>query len=244
MGQFGVFDIKFSLCYKFLSKSEKEFSYNSMKIFAVIGYSNSGKTHLIKQLIPELKRRGHSVAVIKHCAHGFTFDTEGKDSWKYIDSGSDAVSMLSPDRLAVLSKNTSKLTPRTIASQYLKNIDIILVEGGREDKTLKKIEVLQKGISEKVDCPLEELIAVVSDIEVAVDRPVYHPDQVKQIADFLESHVEDRLSRVALDIDGASVPMNPFVQKIIENTVLGMITSLEGIKENPERITLYLKRKE
>jgi len=215
-----------------------------MKIFAITGNSNSGKTHLIKRLIPELKSRGYSVAVIKHCAHGFALDTEGKDSWKYIEAGSDAVSMLSPERLAVLSKNALGLTPKAIASQYLKNIDIILVEGGREDRNLKKIEVLRKGVSEKVEAPLEELMAVVSDFEVTVDKPVYKPDHVKEIVDFLEECIEPRKSRVILNIDGASVPMNAFVQKIFENTVLGMITSLEGIKKNPESITLSLIRKE
>jgi molybdopterin-guanine dinucleotide biosynthesis protein B len=215
-----------------------------MKIFAITGYSDSGKTRLIRQLITELKRRGYSVAVIKHCAHGFALDTEGKDSWKYIEAGSDAVSMLSPERMAVLIKNTSELTLKTIASQYLKNIDIILVEGGREDRNLKKIEVLRKGVSEKVEAPLEEIIAVVSDFEVTVDKPVYNPDQVKEIADFLEEYVEPRKPRVILDIDGVSISMNTFVQRIFENTLLGMITSLEGIKKNPESITLSLMRKE
>ena len=215
-----------------------------MKIFAITGNSNSGKTRLIRQLIPELKRRGYSVAVIKHCAHSFTLEKEGKDSWKYIESGSDAVSMLSPERLAVLRKTTSRLTPAIVASQYFRNIDIILVEGGREDRNLKKIEVLRKGVSEKVEAPLEELMAVVSDFEVTVDKPVYNPDQVKEIADFLEGCVGPRKPRVILDIDGASVPMNAFVQKIFENTFLGMITSLEGIKKNPEHITLSLIRKE
>ena len=49
---------------------------------------------------------------------------------------------------------------------------------------------------------------------------------------------------VILDIDGTSVPLNAFVQKIIKNTVLGLVTSLEGIKENPQRLTLTVKRRE
>jgi molybdopterin-guanine dinucleotide biosynthesis protein B len=46
--------------------------------------------------------------------------------------------------------------------------------------------------------------------------------------------------QIHLKIDDVSVPMNPFVQKILGNTLLGMIGSLEGIPENPERITLTL----
>jgi len=50
--------------------------------------------------------------------------------------------------------------------------------------------------------------------------------------------------RVFLDVDGASVPLNAFAQKIFENTVLGMVASLRGVKKNPYRITLNIVRKE
>jgi hypothetical protein len=37
--------------------------------------------------------------------------------------------------------------------------------------------------------------------------------------------------------------MNPFVQKIFSNTLLGLISSLEGIPDDPERITISLQKK-
>ncbi len=49
---------------------------------------------------------------------------------------------------------------------------------------------------------------------------------------------------VVLDIDGTSIPLNNFVQKIITNIVVGVVTSLDGIKENPQHITLTVIRKE
>jgi len=49
---------------------------------------------------------------------------------------------------------------------------------------------------------------------------------------------------IVLDIDGTSVPLNAFVQKIIKNMVFGIVTSLEGIKENPQRITLTVIRRD
>lgn len=215
-----------------------------MKIFSIVGNSNSGKTRLLRQLIPELKRRGHSVAVIKHCAHGFTFDPEGKDSWQFMEAGSDGVAMISQDGLAILQRKMDKNDFHKIAAEYFKGVDYILVEGGRKDRNIKKIEVLQEGIAEKVGCSLDELVAVVSDVDVSIDRPVFHHDQISEIADFLEEGFEYRESRVALDIDGISVPMNAFVQKIFENTILGLITSLEGVKENPQLIALSVTRKE
>jgi molybdopterin-guanine dinucleotide biosynthesis protein B len=48
---------------------------------------------------------------------------------------------------------------------------------------------------------------------------------------------------IHLEIDDVSVPLNPFVQKVITNSLLGMIHSLEGIPEDPECITLSLTKK-
>jgi len=173
---------------KKLHMSEKENSDPNapMKICAIVGYSKSGKTRLIRKLIQELKRRGHSVAVIKHCAGGFTFDLEGKDSWQFMETESNGVALISPGQLAVLKRKVEKVDFHRVAEEYFRDVDIVLVEGGRRERGLKKIEVLRRGVSEKVECSLEELIAVVSDVKVAVNKPVCHPDQIGEIADIME----------------------------------------------------------
>ena len=173
---------------KKLPMSEKENSDTNtpMKICAIVGHSKSGKTRLIRKLIPELKRRGHSVAVIKHCAGGFTIDLEGKDSWQFMEAESNGVALISPDQLAVLKRNVDKVDFCSVAEEYFRDVDIVLVEGGRRERGLKKIEVLRKGVAEKMECSPEELIAVVSDVKVAVNKPVCHPDQVGEIADIME----------------------------------------------------------
>ncbi len=214
-----------------------------MNIVAVVGNSNSGKTRLIEKLIPELKQRGYSVAVVKHCSKGFTLSPEGKDSWKFGEAGSDGVSMIGPDRLTLIRKDTSNPFPSAVAAEYFKDADIVLVEGGRREKRLEKIQVLRKGVAEEVDCPVAELLAVVSDMEVTLDKPVYHPDQVSKIADVVEARIEKQSAQVSLSIDGSPVRLNEFVQRIVANTLLGLIGSLDKIKKNPERITLSLLKK-
>lgn len=213
---------------------------NIMKIYAFVGNSDTGKTHLITQLVPELKQRGYSVAVIKHCAHGFELDTDGKDSSSFIEAGADAVAMASPERLAILSHNKDQSNPENIAVKHFAMPDIVLVEGFKRDKTIKKIEVLKKGISEKIESLPEELFAVVSDFDVDTDKPVFLPDQIDQIADTIQGSLIKRKSSISLHVDGDSIPMNDFVQKIFTNTILGMVGSLEGITEDPERITVSL----
>jgi len=215
-----------------------------MKIFAFVGISDSGKTHLMRKLIGEIKRREYNVSVIKHCAHGFDLEEQGKDTAQFMEAGSDSVCMYSPDGRLVFQQKKTELDVEKISREYLKCSDIILVEGASANKKLKKIEVLRKGFSEKILCSPEELIAVVSDFDTGKDIPVFHPDDIEKIADFLEDYPHEKEPQFRLDIDDVSIPMNPFVQKIFTNTLMGMIRSLEGIPEDPECITLSLSRKE
>jgi len=214
-----------------------------MKIFAFVGVSDSGKTQLMRKLVGELKSRGYTVSVIKHCAHGFELEEQGKDTAQFMEAGSDSVCMYSPDGMAVFQQKKTDLDVEKISREHLKCSDFILVEGATPDKKLKKIEVLRKGFSEKISCSPEELIAVVSDFESGKDIPVFHPEDIKKIADFLENYPDEKEPSIWLDIDDVSIPMNPFVQKIFSNTLIGMISSLEGIPEDPECITLSLSRK-
>jgi molybdopterin-guanine dinucleotide biosynthesis protein B len=197
----------------------------------------------MRKLINELKSRGYTVSVIKHCAHGFDLEEQGKDTAQFMEAGSDSVIMYSPDGMAVFQQKKTGLDVKKISREYLKCSDIILVEGAKSDKELKKIEVLRKGYSEKISSSPEELIAVVSDFDPGKDIPAFHPEDVEKIADFLENYPDDKEPEVWLDIDDVSIPMNPFVQKIFSNTLMGIIRSLEGIPEDPECITLSLSRK-
>jgi molybdopterin-guanine dinucleotide biosynthesis protein B len=161
-----------------------------------------------------------------------------------MEAGSNGVAMISPNQLAVLKRKVDNVGFCAVAAEYFRDVDIILVEGGKRERGLKKIEVLRRGVAEKVECSPEELIAVVSDVKVAVNKPVCNPDQIGEIADIMEGCFEYKEPRVVLNIDGTSVLLNAFVQKIIENIVLGMVTSLERVKENPQRITLSITRTE
>ena len=50
------------------------------------------------------------------------------------------------------------------------------------------------------------------------------------------------MPEVKLEIDGRDIPLNPFVRTFIENTVLGMVTSLTGIDSEPKKIVLSIER--
>jgi molybdopterin-guanine dinucleotide biosynthesis protein MobB len=113
-----------------------------MKVVGISGPSGIGKTTLIRRLIPELRRRKLKVAVIKHCPHGFDLEPEGKDTWRFAQAGAEGVAMLSRDRLAVAYRGRSGQDWEALARRCFPGIDIVLVEGGRNLRGLRTIEIV------------------------------------------------------------------------------------------------------
>jgi hypothetical protein len=48
--------------------------------------------------------------------------------------------------------------------------------------------------------------------------------------------------QVVLECDGKAVSLNPFVQKILANTILGMVGSLDKVKKNPRQVYLAIRK--
>jgi len=101
--------------------------------FAFIGHSNSGKTTLVVKVIAELAARGYRVGSIKHHGHvGFDIDIPGKDSWRHTQAGRVHTVIASPDKVASIRQTpVSAELPELIAT--MGDVDIIIVEGGRND---------------------------------------------------------------------------------------------------------------
>jgi len=154
-------------------------------ILSVVGKSNSGKTTLLEKLIPELKRRGYKVAVVKHDLHGFEMDQEGKDTWRLTCAGADEVIISSPVKIALL-KNVEKEMPLDeINRRYLDDVDIILTEGFKRENKLK-IEVIRRSQGDDLLCSFEELMAVVSEDGTSPFDLTYKPDEIALLVDLIE----------------------------------------------------------
>jgi molybdopterin-guanine dinucleotide biosynthesis protein B len=160
-----------------------------MKIIAIVGRSNTGKTRLIKKLIKEWKRLGRSVSVIKHCSRGFSLDVKGKDSWEFMRVGAAGVSMLAPDKMAVIQRKGPESDFVKIAQTFFPDSDFVIIEGGKEAKNVRKIEVLREGKSEVVRSRESELLAVVSSRKIGTKVPEFLPGQIEELVDFLEKHL-------------------------------------------------------
>jgi molybdopterin-guanine dinucleotide biosynthesis protein B len=216
-----------------------------MKIVAVVGFSDCGKTRLIGELIGEFKRRGLRTYAVKRCSHGFSLDMEGKDTAEFSRAGADGVAMISPEGWAALGRPEAD-DVRALAGRLFPDADVVLVEGGKEAVGLPKIEVLRAGISELLASLPDELFAVVSDMPLpdGLPVPVFKSGETAKLGDLILGLEEDNMADIKLEVDGREVNLNPFVRTFIERTVLAMVTSLSGIDPEPRRIALVIDRGE
>ncbi|ARE80513.1 molybdopterin-guanine dinucleotide biosynthesis protein B [Campylobacter helveticus] len=110
-------------------------------IMAFSGPSNSGKTTLIEKLVRYFTQKGLKVLVIKHDpADKARFDVEGKDSFKFFQSGAETI-ILSPSRTTLFSHEKRDI----FDALRLVEFDLCLVEG-LKSLNLPRISVFCKEI--------------------------------------------------------------------------------------------------
>ena len=153
-------------------------------VVSVVGRSNSGKTTLLEKLIVELKRRGYTVAAVKHSGSDFQLDHPGKDSWRLAEAGSDAVLLVSSHRMAFLQKTTHPPTLGDVIEFLGDKFDFVLVEGFKESD-IPKIEVHRRELGNLLSPP-EKLLAVVTDEQLDVTVPQFSSRDGVALVDLLE----------------------------------------------------------
>lgn len=157
----------------------------NIPIICIVGRSNVGKTTLLEKLIPALKQRGYRVATIKHHSHpGFELDRPGKDTWRHAQAGSDHVVIAAPDKVASIRRVEREPTLDEIVAT-ISDVDIILTEGyKRSDKP--KIEVVRAERGVEPICTPEELVAIATDVPVALAVPQFGLEDAEGLARLLE----------------------------------------------------------
>ena len=156
------------------------------QMISIVGRSQSGKTTLIEKLIPVLKGRGYKVGTIKHSHHIFDFDKTGKDSWRHKDAGAETVIIASPGKIAMV-KNDYQGSLNGL-QKFFGDLDLVITEGYKKENK-PKIEVVRA--ARHTDVLLENdkhLVAVVSDMELKLDVPVFGLNDIDRLADFIENN--------------------------------------------------------
>ena len=149
-----------------------------MKAVCIAGWSDSGKTTLIEQLIPLLMGRGLRVGVVKHTHHSLSIDQHGSDTDRYRGSGAAAVVLAAPDDSRPMN------LAQTLA--LMPDMDLILVEGFDREAHLPTLEVWRTQ-----DVPFrsreEWRCAVITDLPCETKLPVFSPSDIDAIADFIST---------------------------------------------------------
>jgi molybdopterin-guanine dinucleotide biosynthesis adapter protein len=127
---------------------------------AFVGYRDSGKTTLVSQIVMQLKRKGYRVGVLKHDAHDFQMDVEGKDTYKYAEAGADLIAISSAAKLNILEKLQEPLELEEIL-QRMVGVDMILIEGYKQ-ANVPKILIARTLEQFVLNSQLDRIIAIAS----------------------------------------------------------------------------------
>ncbi|MEM3341282.1 MAG: molybdopterin-guanine dinucleotide biosynthesis protein MobB [Thermoplasmata archaeon] len=112
---------------------EREGSTRSPLLVCFIGLHRSGKTSSIETLIRTCRKEGHSVASVKLMQHSdIPIDTEGKDTWRHIQAGSEVVAAVTHSGTLMLTQDNKYQSLEGILSLIPHHIDIVILEGRPE----------------------------------------------------------------------------------------------------------------
>lgn len=161
----------------------------------VTGWSNSGKTTFVTQVVKILADSGIKVAVIKHHGHApGGVDQEGKDSWKYEQAGANPVILSSSAQYAVfVSTPDHEPTREELMERLPSSIELVVIEGFRSEAE-GAVEVSRKATGKGPKLPPEERIALISDNEelcaevAAQGKPVFGLEDFADVARFFCSY--------------------------------------------------------
>ena len=158
-------------------------------LLAVAAWSGTGKTTLLKKLIPALCARGIRPGLIKHTHHDMDVDTPGKDSYELRKAGAAQTLVASSQRWALMTEtpDETELDLNWLVSRMdATKLDLVLVEGFKH-------EPVPKILLWRADCgyDIDELtidehtIAVASDVELALSVPVLDLNDIEEVAEFV-----------------------------------------------------------
>lgn len=164
---------------------------DSVPILGFSAYSGTGKTTLLRQLIPSLKARGLRVSVIKHAHHDFDLDFPGKDSYELRKAGAEQTVICTTTRMAMVTEfNHPTEEPslqQIVATLDTERVDMVLVEGYK-DIRFPKIELHRQAMKTPyLHQQDDSIIAIACDAELTADAsiPVLDINDVEAIARYI-----------------------------------------------------------
>jgi molybdopterin-guanine dinucleotide biosynthesis protein MobB len=137
-----------------------------VKHVTVTGWSNSGKTTVLVEVVKRLTDAGINVGVIKHHGHvDDGVDVPGKDSWKYSHAGASPVILSSSMQYAIFKSTPQReATREELIAEIADEVDMVIVEGFRSEAE-GAVEVSRVANCRGLKLNPEERIALITDNE-------------------------------------------------------------------------------
>lgn len=155
-------------------------------VISFIGWHNSGKTTLARQVVACLKAKGYTIAVIKSTKErNIACEPAHTDTARYWTAGADSVALLAPDQLVVRSQPPQLDLP-TLAQRLFPDADLVIAEGFKQAAGVPKIEVRRDATAPLLRDRVNGVIAVATDLPLA-EGPLFRLDQAQDIADMIEA---------------------------------------------------------
>ncbi len=162
-----------------------------LPVLGFVAWSGTGKTTLLRQLIPALQQRGKRVSVIKHAHHHFDLDFPGKDSYELRKAGATQTVICTATRMAVISEFDDPADEPPLEDIVARldrgRIDMVLVEGYK-NIAFPKIELHRSDFDKPFLYPDDpNIIALARDVEPPGGAPIPWLDvnDIDAIADFV-----------------------------------------------------------
>ncbi|EOL9089842.1 molybdopterin-guanine dinucleotide biosynthesis protein MobB [Enterobacter hormaechei] len=160
-------------------------------VLAISSWSGTGKTSLLKKLIPALCAKGIRPGLIKHTHHNMDVDKPGKDSYELRKAGAAQTMVASNQRWALMTETPDE-APLDLA--YLvsrmdhSTLDLVLVEGFKHEAVAKILLFRSDAGHDVSKLTLDEhVIAVASDVALTLKVPVLDLNNVEGITAFISA---------------------------------------------------------
>lgn len=170
----------------------------SIPVLGFAAYSGTGKTTLLKQVIPLLTEKGLRIGLVKHAHHDFDMDTPGKDSYELREAGASQVLVAGHKRWVLTheKRNVTEPVLTEMVDQLAHDaLDLVLVEGFKHE-SFAKIELHRPSVGKPAIYPDDaDIIAVASDAEptVGTDLPKLDLNNPAAVAEFVMSWVKENV---------------------------------------------------
>jgi molybdopterin-guanine dinucleotide biosynthesis adapter protein len=163
---------------------------HGVPVLGIAAYSGTGKTTLLRKVLPLLRARGLRVAMVKHAHHSFDTDVPGKDSYELRKAGATQMLVASRHRWALVTETGDAAEPRL--EELLRrldhsSLDLILVEGFKAE-SFPKIELHRPILGNPLLCTLDpSIVAIATDapLSAALRIPVLDLNRPEHVVGFI-----------------------------------------------------------